>query len=210
MIAPLRSSSSNAMVLQVGFLAILPRIEVHARFAFRHLRCPGRQEDAVAETIALAWRWYVVLARRGKDASAFASTLALRCAQAVRSGRRLCGHESHQDVLAPIARHTHDITVESLRRVRTFANPWEEALHDNSVSPVPDQVGWRLDFPRWRGSHSPRNQAILDDLMVGERTREVAQRHALSPARVSQLRQAFHASWLQFHGEDSSRRSSIA
>ncbi len=201
MIAPLQSSTPDIDALQLTFVALLPRIEGYARFAFRQLHCPGRKEDAVAETVALAWRRYVALAERGKDASAFASTLALRCAQAVRSGRRLCGHESHRDVLAPIARHTHDITVVSLRQARTFPNPWEEALHDNRVSPVPDQVGWRLDFPRWRGSHSPRDQAIIDDLMIGERTREVAQLHALSPARVSQLRQEFHTSWRRFHDE---------
>jgi hypothetical protein len=45
--------------LHVGFVAILPRIERHARISFRDIRCPGKKEDLVAETIALSWAWYL-------------------------------------------------------------------------------------------------------------------------------------------------------
>jgi hypothetical protein len=37
-------------------LELLPAIETHARIYFRHLRCPGRKEDAVAEAVALSWK----------------------------------------------------------------------------------------------------------------------------------------------------------
>ena len=38
--------------LHAAFLAILPRIELHARVYFRGLKCPHRKADAVQETLA--------------------------------------------------------------------------------------------------------------------------------------------------------------
>ena len=38
--------------LHAGFLALLPRIELHARIYFRYLKCPHGKEDAVATTSA--------------------------------------------------------------------------------------------------------------------------------------------------------------
>jgi hypothetical protein len=72
---------------------ILPAVERHARVYFRHLRSAD-QEDAVAETIAIAWRWFLRLTERGKDAARFPSALAGYAARAVNSGRRLCGMEN--------------------------------------------------------------------------------------------------------------------
>jgi hypothetical protein len=40
--------------LRAQFLALLPRIELHARITFRGVKCPDRRADAVAETVALA------------------------------------------------------------------------------------------------------------------------------------------------------------
>jgi hypothetical protein len=77
--------------LQAGFVNLLPRIERHARVYFRHVKCPHRKADSIAETVALAWRSYVLLARRGKAADRFPGALACFAARAVRSGRRLCG-----------------------------------------------------------------------------------------------------------------------
>ena len=40
--------------MHTTFLAIVPRIELHARIYFRHVRCIHKLEDCVAETIGLA------------------------------------------------------------------------------------------------------------------------------------------------------------
>src|SRR5262249_26223973 len=79
--------------LQAGSSRLLPRILLHAQVSFRHLKCPHKKEDAIAETVALAWAWYVRLARKGKDAARFASALASYAARAAKSGRRLCGQK---------------------------------------------------------------------------------------------------------------------
>src|SRR5262249_8132301 len=145
--------------LQAAFLAILPRIELHARIVFRNVPCAVTQADCLAETIALAWHWYVRLARRGKDAAQFVAALARFAAAAVKNGRRLCGQERTNDVLSGQAQRLHGFTVAPLPAVSTRAGtPVEEALHDNRQSPVPDQAAFRIDFPEWLATLTDRDR----------------------------------------------------
>jgi hypothetical protein len=191
--------------LQAAFLPLLPRIVSHAAFVFRSLRCPGRRADAVQETVALAWRGFVRAARRGKDGRAFASVLATYAARRVRTGRLLCGAESARDALSPRAWTRHGFAASPLPDLDT-GRAAREAWADHAVAPPPDGAAFRLDFPRWREGYGERDRALIDDLMAGGRTGDVAARHGLSPARVSQKRAEFHADWLRLHGEGPARR----
>ena len=129
--------------LQTTFLThVLPRVEAHGRIFFRHVRCPHRKEELLAELRGLVWKWYVGLVRRGKDVLAFVSALATYAVRAINSGRRVCGHERAKDVLSPVAQRLHGFAVGKLPDFSTLdGNPLEEALIDNTVSPVPEQVG---------------------------------------------------------------------
>jgi hypothetical protein len=201
-------STNHPANLHLAFLSILPRIERHGRIYFRHVRCPNVKADAVAEMVALSWRWFVRLAQRGKDATQFPSVLATFAARAVRSGRRLCGKEKANDVLSPEAQRRHGFVVTKLPDVSTLhGSPLDEALRDNTPSEVPEQVAFRLDFPAWRLTQTARDRRVIDDMMAGEHTTVLADNYGLSPARVSQLRREFHADWQTFCGErlDSSR-----
>jgi hypothetical protein len=60
---------------------------------------------------------------------------------------------------------------------------------------------FRIDFPAWRASRTERDRRILDDLMLGERTLDVAAKYGLSPGRVSQLRREPHDDWERFCAE---------
>src|SRR5690349_3985594 len=103
------SPSSDPLVteLHLGFQLILPRLELHGRIFFRHVKCPHRRADAVQEMVALAWKWYLRLAERGKDVSDFVAAFITFAARAVKSGRRLCGQEKAKDVLSPVAQRRH-------------------------------------------------------------------------------------------------------
>jgi DNA-directed RNA polymerase specialized sigma24 family protein len=186
------------------FLAHLSRFEAHAWFAFRRVGCPHTRADRVAETVALAWRHFATLSRRGKKPEQFVTTLALRCSQAVKAGRRLAGCETGQDVLSPVARVRHGLSVVRLpdhdRAFDRHPLPDElaEALADNTKSAVPEQAAFRVDFPRWRASLRRRDRRVLDALAGGERTADAARRFKLSPGRVSQLRREFEEGWEQF------------
>ena len=188
--------------LQATFLAsVLPRIVTHGRIYFRHRR-HADQEEAIQEMAALCWKWFLRLAERGKDATRFPTALATFAARAVRSGRRLAGMDRSKDVLSPQARQRHGFTMGKLPDCSSLnGNVLDEALADNTQSPVVEQVCFRLDFPSWRASRNERDRRVLDDLMLGERTLDVAGRHGLSPGRVSQLRRELHDDWEHFCAE---------
>jgi hypothetical protein len=202
--------SAGAEQLQAAFLRILPRIRTHARVWSRHVACPGLREDFVCEAVALAWRSFLRLAERGRDATQFASALASLAVRAVRSGRRLCGQEKSRDALSPAAQRRRGFRVEELlppaARERPRGEPsgqrrqdaLEERLRDNTQMPVIDQVAFRCDFPAWLATLTARNRQVLDELMAGEGTGDVARKFSLSPGRVSQLRRQFEGGWAVF------------
>jgi hypothetical protein len=195
---PVRTVPSLA-VLHIRFLRILPRIQLHGRIYFRHVRCRHKKEDAIQEMVALSWKWFLRLAQRGKDGTRFPSALATYAAKAVRCGRRLHRQENERDVLSPLTQQRRGFTLAKLPDHATlYSNPLDEALHDNTVSPVSDQVAFRLDFPAWLGSLGQRNRQVAEDLMMGERTLDVAHKYGLCAARVSQLRREFQQDWKRF------------
>ena len=189
--------------LHDAFLAlVVPKVVSHGRVYFRHLRSAELKEEHIAEMVALTWKWHLRLAERGKDASRFPTALATFAARAVRSGRRLAGMDRAKDVLSPQARQRHGFAVCKLPDCSALdGSPLDEALHDNTKSPPDQQAMFRLDFPAWRATRTERDRRVLDDLMLGERTLEVAGRHGLSPGRVSQLRREFLLDWRRYCGE---------
>jgi DNA-directed RNA polymerase specialized sigma24 family protein len=194
------------------FLVLLPRIERHARIYFRHLRCPVRREDAVQETLCLAWKWFRRLLERGKDATAFPMAFAVLAAKVVKCGRRICGQAKAKDVLNEHTQKRHGFQVETLpsSTCRFQEHPlsaihgqqemdeFEERLRDNTVSPVPDQAAFRIDFPAWLQTLTARERRLIRAMIRNERTRDLAKQFELSPARISQLRREFHDDWNRF------------
>jgi hypothetical protein len=188
--------------LHAAFLAILPRIELHGRVYFRHVRCPHRRADCVAEMVALCWKWFLRLVERGKDPALFPATLATYAARHVRSGRRVCGMERGKDALSPLAQTRHDFVVEKLPDVSTLsANPFAEALRDNTRTPPPEQAAFRIDFPAWLQTLTARERRLVRAMAHNERTLDLSKEFELSPARVSQLRREFHDDWRRFCGD---------
>ena len=197
------------------FLLILPRIETHARVWSRHLVCPGQRDDFVCEAVALAWRSFLRLAERGRDATQFASTLASLAVRHVRSGRRLCGQQRSKDAMSPVAQRLHGFRVEPLTQPTRpghdglFSDPhgqdtrdaFEERLRDNTVTPPEEQAAFRIDYPVWLSQLGGRNRRIALDMALDHSTRDLAARHRLSQGRISQLRREFHLDWRWFHGE---------
>lgn len=177
--------AATGEALQAAFLRLLPIVQTHARIAFRHLRCSARRDDAVAETVALAWRWHLQLAARGKDV--LSSLAQLRHGFAVET--LACSPSGHHGELYSRP-HGQD-------RLDAF----EERLRNNTVTPPPDAAAFRIDFPRWLAGLGRRNRRIAEAMALGENTQELGRRFQLSPGRISQLRREFHLAWQRFHGE---------
>jgi hypothetical protein len=175
--------------LHVRFLSILPRIQTHAEIHFRHLRCPGRRDDAVQEVIALAWKWFLRLVEQQKDVTEFVSALADFAVRHVRSGRRLCGQEKGNDCMSGAAQRRHGFRVQGLPLATSrsheslYGDPhgqdqvdaFEQYLHDDTVTPPPDQAAFRIDFPVWLSQLGQRNRKIAEDMALGETTMDLFQ-----------------------------------
>jgi hypothetical protein len=203
--------------LSDAFLAMLPKIHSHARIFFRDVRCPTQKAEKIAETVALAWKWHRSLAARGKDATSFPVAFAFMVAKAVKSGRRVCGQEKARDVMSPVAQRRHSFKIEPLpsSTARSIEDLWgdvrgqqkqdafEERLQENTVTPVPDQVAFRLDFASWQATLSTRERGIIQAMVRDERTKDMSRTFAVSPGRISQLRREFAQSWQQFCDESS-------
>ena len=188
--------------IQNLFFTALPRIARHARFYFRHLKREHDHEDAVAEVVALAWNWFVRLVRQGKRPEDFVSAIATYAARAVKGGRRLCGQEKAKDALSRQTQARRGFTVCRFPEFSTLAgNALDEALHDNTATPVPDQVSFRMDFPAWLSTRSARDRELIGELIAGERSQDAARRFKISSARVAQLRREYMLDWRSFCGE---------
>jgi hypothetical protein len=197
-------SSATLAHLQASFLAIvLPRVLSHGRVYFRGIKCPHRREDAIEDMVGLAWQWHLRLAEKGKDANCFPTALASYAARAVKSGSRVAGQERANDVLSPMAQQRHHFFVGKLPDFETFSDhPVCEALHDNTKSPPDETACFKLDFMAWLASLTQRDRGIVEDLMIGERALDVANKYRMSAARISQKRREFCRDWCAFLGED--------
>jgi hypothetical protein len=199
-------------LLHARFVALLPRIELHGRIYFRFLRCPEKKADAIQEMRALAWKWFLSLAERGKDPADFVATFVGFLARAVKCGRRVAGMLRAKDVMNPATQQRHSFKVEPFPfshradHERLYSDPkgqdlhdaYEERLRDNTVTPVPDQVQFRIDWPAWLATLTGRERRIIRGMALGERTLDLSRRFDVSPARISQLRREFHDGWLRF------------
>ncbi len=197
-------SSAALTHLHASFLAIvLPRVLSHGRVCFGSIQCPHRREDAVQDMIGLAWRWHLRLAEKGKDATSFPTALASYAARAVRSGSRVAGQEKANDVLSPVAQRRHHFYVGRLPDFENLSeHPICEALYDNTKSSPDETVCFKLDFLAWLASLTERDRGIVEDLMIGERTLDVAKKYNVSPARIAQKRREYQQDWRNFWDED--------
>lgn len=210
MVASTRCSSPAS--LQTAFLLILPRIELHAQLAHRDIQCVDQRADRIAETVALAYLWFVRLSQRGKDASQFATALATYATRAVRCGRRLTGQERAKDVMSPCAQRKYGFKVERLPQATAVPHQelygetngqrrldeYEERLQDNTQTPVPDQAAFRLDFRAWLRTLTARERRLIKAMARNERTMDLSKQFDLSSGRISQLRRQFQDHWEKF------------
>lgn len=212
MCTPMDSCPPTSDARHAGFLAILPRVERYAHVCFQHIPCPHRKADAIAEVIDLAWKWYVRLCERGKDVNEFAAAFVAYAVRAVRSGRRLVGMEKAKDVMSPVAQQRRGFKVTSLPTSTAtsyenlFTTPhgqklqdaFEERLQDNTQTPVPDQVAFRMDWPRYFSTLTGRDRQMAEFLSMGNSASTAASKFNVSPGRVTQLRQQWCREWRRF------------
>lgn len=201
--------------LHARFLTILPTIERHGQIYFRHEKCSARKADRIAEMIGLAWQWFVRLTERGKDATGFPSALAVLAARAVRCGRRVAGMGKARDVMNEQTQYRRGFIVVPLPMCtatphddrlgkphgQRHQDEFEERLQHNLVTPVDEQVQFKLDFAAWLHTLTARERRLIRAMLRNERTKDLSRHFELSQGRVSQLRRQFRDDWRRFIGD---------
>ena len=77
----------------------------------------------------------------------------------------------------------------------------EERLKANTITPVPDQAAFRIDFKEWLRTLSSRERKIVRAMLRDERTLDLSRQFDLSPGRISQMRKEFAESWTEYCDE---------
>ena len=87
---------------------------------------------------------------------------------------------------------------------------YEERLRDNMITPIPEQVQFRIDFPAWLKTLTGRERRMIRVMMRNERTKDVSKQFEVSPGRVSQLRQEFKQGWERYCGDIEEKVAAVA
>jgi hypothetical protein len=109
-----------------------------------------------------------------------------------------------KDVLNPATQRRHGFHVERLpswtqaSHERLYAEVRGQELRDNAVTPVPEQVCFRIDFPAWLRTLTGRERRLIRAMARNERTLDLSRQFEVSPARISQLRREFQEGWERF------------
>jgi hypothetical protein len=200
MTARIPAAERSSSHWQNAFLIMLPRIRDAVQVAFRYL--PGDDRDeAVQEAVANACVRFARLAERGCVDRAFPTVLARFAVAQVRDGRRVGTRRHSRDICAVPFRRRKPDSCEPSDRPERREGGWEDAIREDGRTAVPDQAGFRIDFPAWLSRLSRRDRQVAQALALGHSTGEVADRFAVSSARVAQLRRELRDSWRRFHGE---------
>jgi hypothetical protein len=206
------------------FLAMLPQILNVAGFGFRDVDCQDKKDDYIAEVVGLAWKWFRRLDTLGLRHKAFATALAGYGVKQVRSGRGIVGQPKAKDAMNAHAQRRFGFKVERLPTVtphhyadafskgdgQRHLDAFEEQLSYNTQTPIDEQVAFRIDWPAWLSTRTDRDRQIIADMAHGDRTLDLAQRHGISPARISQLRREYHADWERFGEERGTEQESVS
>lgn len=196
------------------FLTLMPVVERHARIVFRHLDKEARDET-VSEAIAAAFEAHIHLKARDRNPSQFPTMLATFAVLHVKDDRHVGGRSSSRDALSRKAQQRRGFTVEYLpATTRTsFEERYadvggqrrqdilEECLQDDTRTPVPDQVAFKLDFPAFLHTLTERDRCMAVALAEGHAATQVAARFGLTVGRITQKRQEWRREWHNFQGE---------
>jgi hypothetical protein len=179
--------------LKTQFEALVSRVENFAGARFRHLN-PEAKAEAVQNATALCWFRLLDLAKQGKHQDeGVVNSMIYWSITHTSQGRLAHGQGQAKGKCA------RDYARRRLKGVKLDRMDLDH--HVSLESPVPVQAAFRIDTSAWLATLSERDRQIAIDLAEGFTTGEVAKRHGVSPARVSQLRREFQGSFRGFHGE---------
>jgi hypothetical protein len=194
MIAVYNERKDHQADWQTSFVAMLPEIQQRLRRAFRHMDSASR-EESISDGVVHCLLSFARLYDQGRTEAASASTLAWYAALAVKRGRPAGNRMNGKEPLSRYAQIGNGIHVEQRH------GQWMDLMVEDKRASVPDQVAAKLDVGAWFLTLSRRMKQIARDLAYGFSTSEVAEKHGVTPGRISQVRRTLEESWAAFQGE---------
>jgi hypothetical protein len=184
---------SNAKSQHESFVAELPELLIMAKARFRHLD-PEARDEAIQNVTSLTWKYWVRLCQKGRghEEGLLGSVWWYACKQH-RVGRTI------QSSGRP-GRGTLDAYA-AARRGGAAVEHADFNLLIGDATPVPDQVAFRLDMPRFLGRLTDKQRAIALKLAEGHRTGEIAKELGVTPAVISQCKARFKELYDEFFAE---------
>ncbi|MHC4092602.1 MAG: hypothetical protein ACYSVY_20400 [Planctomycetota bacterium] len=209
-------AAEASSAINAAFLRYLPAIETHAAIQFRGFSDTDR-EEAMAEARAAAFVNFWSAVSSGKGHRLKPSMVAHYAALHVHGGRHVGGRpDNASDILSRRAQRIRGFKVERL--------PWDSAhaydilktpdqrvwrhrlLHDRRT-PVPDQVGFRIDFSQFMAGQHDRTRTAMALLAAGHKQTEVADHLGVTPAAICLRRKKAAREWAVFQGESTGNGS---
>lgn len=177
---------------QTQFVARLSEMQDLAAGHFHHLD-PEAREEAVQNSIVLAYRYAKRLVEQGKDAEGLLKSVLWWACRHTRHGRQGGGRAKAKPkcVLDYARRGIGDVIVESGLNLNHFIG---------QAASIPDAVAFRVDIPAFLDTLTERDQQIARDLAIGEGTKNVARKYNVSAPAISQFRTRFRKKYDAFYG----------
>jgi hypothetical protein len=171
------------------FTRLLPELEAIALAHFRGIG-PEAQDEAIQNTTCLAWKYWLRLIQKGQvDDEGLLRSVWWYCIRQTKVGRTI-GVGSRK------GRCRQDAYSRGVSRTLERID-FDGFVADST--PIPDQVAFRLDLPRFLATLNDRQRAMAMDLASGLGTGEVARKHGVTPGAVSQFRTRFRLLLDRFH-----------
>lgn len=180
------------------FEELLPKMQFKFRRTARKASNHDR-EEVYQELVALALKGYTLLIEKEKYQSIFASPIANYAIRHYWSGRRITGQNS-TDIFAA--------RTKVLGRAETMnyvlgdenVNRWTEIVLSDDTD-VSRDVAFKIDYENWFATLPLRDQRMLEAMVAGDTTNEIAGKFNLSPATISQKRRRFVELWKEYRKE---------
>lgn len=178
---------------RIVFESRLPEIECLAGSHFCHLD-PDAREEAVQNSVVLAYRYWLRLAEVGKTGENCFKSAVWWATIHTKQGRKGggCGRGKPKCVLDYARRRKNDVAIQGGVDLNDVTGP---------VASTPDAVSFRLDVPAFLGTLNERDRDIALTLADGHGTTETARKYGVSPGAISQFRTRFRKKYGEFHAE---------
>ena len=112
--------------------------------------------------------------------------------------------------MSEYAQHQKNFQVEPLHFFDDEENCWREVLVEDRRATPAEIAACRIDFAEWIHRLPHRQRTIAMTLAAGETTQAAARKFAVTPARISQIRQLLKESWERFQGEGKAGEPQLA